>query len=117
MAPQRSQKRGTPRARVLKTAHIVLSDKAPKLACTVRNLSKSGAGLEIHSTTVGLPNEFVLLLNGARHFCRVAWRTETRMGVRFVPDPDAIAQPVGGTNSPAGNPLRPKIGRGPVTSK
>ena len=117
MAPQRSQKRRTARARVLKTAHIVLSDRAPKLACTVRNLSKSGAGLEIHSTTVGLPNEFVLLLNGARHFCRVAWRTETRMGVRFVPDPDAAAEPVRSSAPPTGNPVRLKIGRDPLISK
>ena len=80
--------------RVLKTAHIVLSDKAPKLACTVRNLSRTGAALELQSTTVGLPQTFVLVLNGARHTCEATWRTETRMGVKFVAESETSASPV-----------------------
>ena len=98
---ERSGKRTSPRMRVLKTAHIVLSDKAPKLACTVRNLSGTGAALELESTTVGLPQTFVLVVNGARHSCQATWRTETRMGVKFLAEADNSAAPVRATPSAA----------------
>jgi len=41
------ENRANVRKRVLKTAQIVLSDKAPKLDCAVRNLSNTGACLQL----------------------------------------------------------------------
>jgi len=78
-----TEKRQTPRVRVLKSARIVVSDKAPKIECAIRNLSEGGCLLQI-STTFGVPHEFELIMpDGARKHCEVAWRTETRMGVAF----------------------------------
>jgi hypothetical protein len=76
-------KRRAPRARVLKTGRIVLSEKAPKLECTIRNISDTGACLQI-SSTFGIPGDFDLMLSGTeRRLCHVVWRTDTRLGVTF----------------------------------
>ena len=40
-----NEKRAAPRRRVLKTAFIVLSEKAPKLECALKNISETGAML------------------------------------------------------------------------
>ena len=78
-----NEHRVSPRRRLLKTGQIAFSEKAPKLECTVRNLSDTGACLQI-STTAGMPTSFDLIVEGARHPCRIVWRTETRLGVAFV---------------------------------
>jgi hypothetical protein len=70
------------RGRTLKSAFIVLSDKAPKLECTVRNVTKAGAALRV-STTFGLPQHFDLVLDGMARRCRSQWRTDNRIGVVF----------------------------------
>jgi hypothetical protein len=77
------EKRATFRKRVLKTAQIILSDKAPKLDCSVRNLSSAGACLQV-STTYGIPVSFDVVFDGVRHPCRAVWRTDTRLGIAFV---------------------------------
>jgi hypothetical protein len=59
------EKRIAPRQRVLKAGFIVISEKAPKLECTVKNLSDTGAGLQV-STTFGLPRHFDVIVDGAR---------------------------------------------------
>jgi PilZ domain-containing protein len=76
-------RRHAPRARVLKSGRIVVSDKAPKIECAIRNVSDGGCLLQI-STTFGVPHEFDLVMSdGTRKRCQVMWRTETRMGVAF----------------------------------
>jgi hypothetical protein len=77
------ENRANVRKRVLKTAQIVLSDKAPKLDCAVRNLSNTGACLQL-STTYGIPTSFDVVLDGVRRPCRAVWRTDTKMGVTFI---------------------------------
>ena len=76
------EKRIAPRKRLLKDAFVVLSDKAPKLECTVRNLSDTGALLQV-STTFGIPANFDLILETHRRHCHVVWRTDMKIGVRF----------------------------------
>jgi PilZ domain len=71
------------RKRVLKTAQMVLSDKAPKLDCTVRNISDTGACLQV-STTYGLPASFDIVIEGTRRSCRAVWRTDNKIGVTFT---------------------------------
>jgi len=71
------------RKRVLKTAQIILSDKAPKLDCTVRNISDTGACVQV-STTYGLPASFDIVIEGTRRSCRAVWRTDTKIGVTFT---------------------------------
>ena len=75
-------RRREPRNRVLRTTFIVLSDKAPKLECTARNISESGATLRV-STTVGLPRSFDVVIEGIRRRCRVIWQTDREIGIDF----------------------------------
>ena len=70
------------RKRVLKNAQIVLSDRAPKLECAVRNISDAGACLQV-STTYGIPANFDVIIEGARRLCRSIWRTDTKIGITF----------------------------------
>ena len=76
------EKRATQRRRALKTAYIVVSDKAPKLECAVRNFSEAGAALEV-STTFGIPKNFDIIIDGARRHCRSVWRTDIKISVAF----------------------------------
>jgi hypothetical protein len=55
-------------------------------ACTLADISQTGAKL---NTTVGpdLPEHFTLALGGVHRKCRVVWRNEKQVGVRFVSTP------------------------------
>jgi len=79
-----NEKRAGYRRRILKSAFIVIIDKAPKIECAVRNASESGASLQL-STTVGLPGSFDVVVEGMRRRCRSQWRTDTQIGVTFEP--------------------------------
>ena len=76
------EKRISPRRHVLKATFIVVSEKAPKLECRVRNISDTGAALEV-STTFGIPTHFEVIIDGQHHRCRSVWRSDTRIGVAF----------------------------------
>jgi hypothetical protein len=77
------ERRAAPRHRVLKAGTIEFGGDA--LPCTVRNLSASGAGIEIMGP-LWFPDHFVLALpsEGWRRPCRVIWRDERRVGVVFT---------------------------------
>jgi hypothetical protein len=53
--------------------------------CVVRNVTKSGARLQI-TNTVELPEDLGLTFDGGRSIreCRVVWRTVSETGVKFV---------------------------------
>jgi PilZ domain len=70
------------RHRVLKAATIEFGGDA--IDCTIRNLSTTGALLEV-SSQVGIPAKFTLVIpSDALHLpCTVVWRTEYRIGVHF----------------------------------
>jgi len=78
-----SENRVRARRRMFKTGKIVLSDKAPKVECTVRNLSDTGACLEV-SVTFGIPSRFDFICDGVRLPCRVAWIRDKKIGVVFT---------------------------------
>jgi len=75
-------KRRAQRFRVFKGATIEFGGNA--LPCTVRNLSASGAALEINSP-LWFPDRFTLTIasDGSRKACHVVWRREKRIGVAF----------------------------------
>lgn len=85
VARTEAERRGQRRLRALKGGKIVLNAGHSIIDCTVRNLSPSGALLEVQSV-VGIPGQFDIILdNGARHHaCTVRWRTQRLLGVRFV---------------------------------
>jgi PilZ domain len=76
------ERRTAPRHRILKAGTIEFGGAA--VPCTVRNLSVSGAGIEINSP-LWFPDRFVLAVasEGWRKPCRVVWRQERRIGVAF----------------------------------
>lgn len=76
------ERRRYPRMRVLKSGKIVVSDKAPPIPCTVRNISAGGACLQMDNH-YGIPDAFDVVIDGKQHPCHVAWRTSLRMGVAF----------------------------------
>lgn len=70
---------------------IASTEGALLVACAVRDISLSGARLEIEPGHE-VPDEFILLLsrNGrARRLCKAMWRSDTEIGVRFQAEPAA----------------------------
>jgi hypothetical protein len=80
-----TNKRAVPRLRVLKAGTIMFGGAG--IDCTVRNLSETGAALEVVSV-VGIPTEFSLVIQSGNinRNCRVVWRKMNRIGVAFDPD-------------------------------
>jgi PilZ domain len=74
--------RSAPRHRVLKAGTIEFGGGA--IDCLVRNLSATGAALEI-SSQVGIPENFALVVpgDGLHLRCDVVWRKSYRIGVTF----------------------------------
>jgi hypothetical protein len=70
------------RHRVLKAGTIDFNGNA--LNCTVRNLSFTGAAIEIASQQ-GIPDKFMLVVPADNlHLpCHVVWRKTFRIGVQF----------------------------------
>jgi hypothetical protein len=75
--------RAAPRFRVTKAARIEYGNN--KVACTVRDLSTTGAAIEV-SDLAKLPTEFILVVpeDGLRLLCKIAWRGGFRIGVLFA---------------------------------
>ena len=75
-------KRASTRNRVLRPGTIQLDGGV--INCMVRNLSSTGAMLDVASA-VGIPEHFTLVLRieGHRTLCRTVWRKEKRIGVVF----------------------------------
>jgi hypothetical protein len=74
--------RVAPRHRVMKPAQI--EHGGDKIACTIRDLSITGAAVEVSDTTA-VPAKFTLVVSedGLKLPCRVVWRKDFRIGVTF----------------------------------
>ena len=72
------------RHRVLKAGKIEFGGGA--IDCTVRNLSSTGAALDVTSP-LGIPAQFTLVADGQHLPCRVVWRKEKRIGIAFDQKP------------------------------
>ena len=75
-----SERRSTPRHRVLKRGMIQFRHLT--VECVVRNLSTGGAGLVVETM---VPDEFQLFWSGdlLGRNCRVIWRSGNKLGVSF----------------------------------
>jgi len=67
--------------RTLKGGEIVWPTGEP-VTCIIRNLSQTGACLEVHSS---VPDTFELVFDAdhSRRSCCVVWRKDARIGVKF----------------------------------
>lgn len=77
-----TEKRAAPRRKVLKGATISFGGNG--VACTVRNLSSSGAALDLTSG-VSLPPSFMLVIEADQFIrrCHPVWSNDRRIGVAF----------------------------------
>jgi hypothetical protein len=78
-----AERRKYPRIRVLKGAKIVIGTSSV-LDCVVRDLSSTGARIEIPNA-IGLPEALDVTFDGGHTFrpCRLKWRTLNETGVEF----------------------------------
>jgi hypothetical protein len=75
------EQRAEGRRRVLRAGTIEFNGGA--IDCRVRNLSSTGAMLDIASP-VGIPSHFTLVIrDGHLMPCRIIWRKPNRIGVAF----------------------------------
>ena len=66
-------------------AQMHFEEGAPPQACTIIDMSESGAQLQVPAD-VAVPGEFSLLIGGNSHVrrhCKLVWRSGNRMGVNF----------------------------------
>ena len=78
-----------PRRRVLKAGSSVFGGSA--IDCTVRNLSETGAALEV-VTPLFIPDRFTLIVltDKWKRPCHIVWRKERRIGVAVKLAPPSI---------------------------
>lgn len=78
----RPDKRRANRRKVFKTGKIYFGKSSE--VCTVRDISATGASLEVAASTT-VPDRFTLVLEmeSASRVCAAVWRTERQIGVRF----------------------------------
>lgn len=76
------ERRQSPRRKVLKGGRIAFASGA--IACTVRNLSETGASLDVPNA-LGLPPSFILVIDrdGFTRRCHPVWCSDRRVGVAF----------------------------------
>ena len=81
-----TEKRKTQRHRVLKGARIVFNYGRSTIACTIRNISETGALLKVASP-VGVPDQFMLVQEIPRDSipCRTVRRSVDLVAVVFAP--------------------------------
>jgi hypothetical protein len=79
---QMNEQRITSRRRVLKAGSIAFAGN--EIACTVRNLSETGAALEV-VTPLFIPDRFTLVVSSEQlnRQCHIVWRREKRIGIAF----------------------------------
>jgi hypothetical protein len=72
----------TPRRRILKTGSI--ESGGGVIDCIVRNLSETGAALEVVSPLF-IPDRFTLIVptDQLKRRCHIVWRKQKRIGVAF----------------------------------
>jgi len=75
-------KRISDRHRMLKAGKIVFGQGGSLIDCTVRNVSKTGATLNVQNA-VTVPQKFELRWDGNVQRCTVFWRKMDSLGVRF----------------------------------
>jgi len=77
--------RRTPRHKTLKGGRVVFNQGNSTIACTIRDLSDTGARLKVASS-IGIPDGFTLVFDdqSASRECLVRRRTPDTLGVEFV---------------------------------
>jgi hypothetical protein len=75
-------RRAAPRIKTFKGAQITWPNGVP-VRCVVRNISETGACIEVFDPVLQNTFDLIFDLNKAGRTCRVMWRKHPRMGVHF----------------------------------
>jgi hypothetical protein len=89
------ENRKAPRKRLEAAAFLYTTDGRPLGECRLQDISTGGARLH-HSIGGDVPDELLLSLSRdgrVRRRCRIAWRGQDEMGVRFTASDPAAAPP------------------------
>jgi hypothetical protein len=80
-----TERRKSPRQRVLKRGQIMTRDLASAIDCTIRDISTGGARLRVDNYFAA-PDEFELLIltTGTRRRVRTRWQIGNEVGVEFM---------------------------------
>ena len=75
----------SPRQKTFKGGLITFG-RPPDVECIIRDLSVTGANLELNCDLNRIPNSFTLIIRPElfRRTCKVAWREEGTIGVQFI---------------------------------
>jgi hypothetical protein len=77
------ERRLAPRRNTRIEAKIVYAGGRTTRPCIIRNVSETGAKIEV-AAVAGIPDTFDLLIPGHHpHHCRVMWRSLKEMGVAY----------------------------------
>ena len=78
------ERRKSQRKRKLKAGTIAF-DHGGVISCVIRNMSPSGACLEV-SSPLGIPDDFMLLgkSDHIKRSCHLVWRSQKQIGVSFT---------------------------------
>jgi PilZ domain-containing protein len=79
------ERRRQRRARTLKSARILFNQHHSVFDCTVRNMSPTGACLNVESA-LGIPEQFDMMFEADHSIrpCRMIWHKEKQIGVEFA---------------------------------
>jgi methyl-accepting chemotaxis protein len=83
-----AEMRKKPRRQFHYNARILIGNDTPPIACSIADISETGARLTLESENQ-VPDEFVLVLTpkgNPRRQCRVIWRDGLTVGVEFPPE-------------------------------
>jgi hypothetical protein len=78
------EERKSPRRTLQYPAKIDGRDGTPLHECVLFDVSQTGAKVIVQVAN-DIPDEFILLLGKTYRKCRVVWKKDRQMGVRFVP--------------------------------
>lgn len=87
------ERRVAQRDRVLRGGYVVFNGGRTTISCTVRDISATGAKIDVASAT-SIPTRFELDLPGALRFsCSVVWQSKSALGIRFLDKGPSITIP------------------------
>ena len=78
-------RRVQPRLRVLLAGKLAYPDKTVAVACSIRNLSETGALINRRQLHLLPPDPFLIVIKHAfLHEAQTAWRRDSKWGLRFL---------------------------------
>ncbi|MGZ9103911.1 MAG: PilZ domain-containing protein [Rhodoplanes sp.] len=85
--PILKDRRSSPRRKQLKAGVVVFNARRSPITCRVRDISETGARIEVEQALVPDTFQLVIDLDGLEAECAVVWRRGSLIGVMFTSPP------------------------------